>query len=270
MEPLVIYHGNCIDGFTAAWIAWKAHPDWEFYPGKHGDSPPDVTGRIVYMVDFSYKRPILLEMAKQALYIHIIDHHKTAEADLKDLPFNVNAKFDMEKSGAGLTWEHFYGTENAPALVKYVEDRDLWRFKYPATEIVNAYVFSKDYSFANWEQLNKEVSYQFESVSDKGAAIVAKHHKDVLELSANKFRKTIAGHEVWVVNVPYTLASDMGHLLDKGEPFAATFYYDGEGFAFSLRSDDNGLDVGEIAKKFGGGGHKHSAGFKVKAPLLVW
>ena len=38
----------------------------------------------------------------------------------------------------------------------------------------------------------------------------------------------------------------------------------GQGFVFSLRSEEGGLDVSEIAKKFGGGGHKHSAGFKVK------
>ena len=59
----------------------------------------------------------------------------------------------------------------------------------------------------------------------------------------------------------------MGHLLGKGEPFAATFFYDGEGYVFSLRSDDNGLDVSEIAKQYGGGGHKHAAGFKLKSWL---
>ena len=32
--PLVIYHSNCQDGFTAAWAIWKVHPDWEFYPAK--------------------------------------------------------------------------------------------------------------------------------------------------------------------------------------------------------------------------------------------
>jgi len=32
---------------------------------------------------------------------------------------------------------------------------------------------------------------------------------------------------------------------------------------FSLRSQEGGIDVSEIAIKFGGGGHKHAAGFKV-------
>src|SRR5271165_1552709 len=80
--PLVIYHGNCQDGFCAAWAVWVCHPDWEFYPAKHGDAPPDVAGRIVYMLDFSYKKDVIMAMAAVAEEILILDHHKTAEAEL--------------------------------------------------------------------------------------------------------------------------------------------------------------------------------------------
>ena len=73
--------------------------------------------------------------------------------------------------------------------------------------------------------------------------------------------------EVWVANLPYTLCSEAGNILSKGEPFGATFYYDGEGVNWSLRSDDNGVDVSDIAKKFGGGGHKHAAGFRTRIPF---
>jgi nanoRNase/pAp phosphatase (c-di-AMP/oligoRNAs hydrolase) len=37
---------------------------------------------------------------------------------------------------------------------------------------------------------------------------------------------------------------------------------------FSLRSTEEGLDVSEIAKLYGGGGHKHAAGFKVPHELV--
>lgn len=272
MKPLVIYHGNCIDGFTAAWAIWKKHPDWEFFAGKHGDAPPVVAGRDVYMVDFSYKFDVIMGMIGVNLTgvnsLTILDHHKTAQEDLEHLrPMDpaelvLTIKFDMEKSGARMAWDYFHPDEEVPYIVHAVEDRDLWKFKYPTTETVNAYIFSKDYSFENWDRLADEISFQFGDVIEKGSAITAKHKKDVQELSAIKHRITLEGHSVWAVNVPYTMASDMGHLLDQGEPFAATYYYDGKGYVFSLRSDENGLDVGEIAKKFGGGGHKHSAGFR--------
>ena len=36
-----------------------------------------------------------------------------------------------------------------------------------------------------------------------------------------------------------------------------------DGRVFSLRSTEEGLDVSEIAKQYGGGGHKHASGFRV-------
>lgn len=74
-----------------------------------------------------------------------------------------------------------------------------------------------------------------------------------------------------------SLTSDAGHLL-CGEvqcppgigglttsiyPFAACYWDTPEGRVFSLRSKDDGFDVGEIAKQYGGGGHKHASGFRV-------
>jgi oligoribonuclease NrnB/cAMP/cGMP phosphodiesterase (DHH superfamily) len=103
---MCIYHGNCADGFGAAWVVRKAMGEIDFHPGKYQEPPPDVTGKDVVMVDFSYKRPVLLEMAEKANSILILDHHKTAAEDLLDLPANVTAKFDMGHSGAMLTWEH--------------------------------------------------------------------------------------------------------------------------------------------------------------------
>jgi hypothetical protein len=100
---LCIYHGNCADGFGAAWVVRKALGDIEFHPGKHQSPPPDLTGKDVIMVDFSYSRPVLLAMAAQANSILIIDHHKTAIDALVDLPANVTTKFAIEHSGAMLT-----------------------------------------------------------------------------------------------------------------------------------------------------------------------
>lgn len=263
MKPIVIYHSPCQDGFTAAWAVWKAHPDWEFYPAKHGDPPPDVVGRDVYFVDFSYKRPVILEMAKSAKVITILDHHKTAQADLVDLPSNVFVDFNMEKSGARLAWEHFHASEEVPLLVQYVEDRDLWKFKYPETKDISCAIFSYPYDFKTWTSLQKDLDFSIESLATEGSAILRKQDKDVEELLGNRFRMQIGGYDVPVANLPYTFSSDAGNILAQGEPFGATFYLDGESAFFGLRSTEDGIDVSEIAKMFGGGGHRHAAGFKV-------
>lgn len=262
MKKLCIYHGNCADGFGAAWVVRKALGDnVEFFAGFYGKEPPDVTDREVIMVDFSYKRPVLLEMSKKAKHILILDHHKTAQADLVDLPDNVQTIFDMERSGAMLAWNHFFPDDYVPRLIEHIQDRDLWLFKLEGTREIQASVFSYPYDFQVWDTL---FAADMKYLMNEGLSIERKHHKDIAELvGVSKRRMTIGGYDVPVANLPYTLSSDAGHLMGKGEPFAACYMDDPTGRTFSLRSAENGVDVSEIAKKFGGGGHKHAAGFKV-------
>lgn len=119
-KPLCIYHGNCFDGFTAAWAVWKRFGNnVDFFEGHYGVEPPDVTGRDVIIVDFSYKRPVLMEMAKVARTIFVLDHHKTAAEDLDgflsarsyepddlikaaefDATYPIRVNFDMNRSGS--------------------------------------------------------------------------------------------------------------------------------------------------------------------------
>lgn len=73
----------------------------------------------------------------------------------------------------------------------------------------------------------------------------------------------IGGRKVPVCNMPPVWASDAANRLAEGNPFAATYVDGATARHFSLRSDAAGLDVSEVAQRYGGGGHKHAAGFKV-------
>lgn len=266
-KPICIYHGNCADGFGAAWVVrrwYKALQEpyrAEFYAGIYQQQPPDVTGREVIMVDFSYKRPVLLEMAAKAKSILIIDHHKTAADDLVDLPENVRTVFDMGRSGAMLTWLHYFPSERPPRLLEHIEDRDLWQFRMPGTREIQANVFSYPYDFNLWDQL-METSPG--ALIAEGRAIERKHFKDILELLPVVTRRmVIGGHNVPIANLPYIYVSDAAHDLAKDEPFAGCYWDTPKGRTFGLRSSDNGVDVSEIAKHYGGGGHQHASGFTV-------
>lgn len=285
--PLCIYHGNCADGFGAAWAVWKKHPDWEFFAATYQDPPPDVAGRQVVMVDFSYKAPVLEAMAQSAQSILILDHHKSAAEDLREYPeppspFGVDydtrgvagwlpnagvyATFDMERSGAMLAWAHFHGEATPPKLLLYVQDRDLWRFDMHYTREVAAWLFSYPYDFEQWDNHVRLIEENESAAISQGLAIERKHHKDIAELAeAGLMTAVIGDHAVPVVNVPYTLSSDMCHLLcaEKGTAFAACYWDTLGGRVFSLRSLEGGADVSEVAKQYGGGGHKHAAGFRI-------
>lgn len=274
MKPLCIYHGKCADGFTAAWAVYSRFGHAiDFHPGVYSEPPPDVTGRDVLIVDFSYKRPVLEQMIAQAKSMLVIDHHKTAAEDLAFLPKvsyydtdlpKAAAFFDMERSGAGLAWDFFNPDKPRPALVNYAEDRDLWRFKLPHSREISAFTFSHEYTFENWDALATTLEESFATAVAAGDAIERKHHKDVAELvAACKRRVVIGGVEVWAASLPYTLTSDAGHLMATGEPFAACYWDTPGGRVFSLRSTDEGHDVSAIAKQYGGGGHKNASGFTV-------
>jgi hypothetical protein len=295
-KTMCIYHGNCADGFGAAWVVRKAlGSEVEFVAGVYGQEPPDVTGKDVILVDFSYKREVLAEMGRAAHQVLILDHHKTAMDDLacfdpfdagvrsdradqagnnKELGWEtaihvasergaprVAACFDMDHSGAMLAWQHFFPGQEPPQLLRHIEDRDLWLFKLDGTREIQANLFSYPYDFEVWDQL---MAADVQTLRSDGAAIERKHHKDIAELVAvTKRRLVIGGHNVPAASLPYTLTSDAGALMAQGEPFAACYWDTPDGRVFSLRSTDEGLDVSEVAKQYGGGGHRNAAGFRV-------
>jgi oligoribonuclease NrnB/cAMP/cGMP phosphodiesterase (DHH superfamily) len=287
MKPLVIYHGKCADGFTAAWAAWRFIGDTDYHPGVYGQQPPDVAGRDVVMLDFSYKRAVLEAMGESARSILILDHHKTAQADLETFAIfnpvdvhdideivpatqpglgNIRAIFDMGRSGAQIAWNFYFPNTARPLLVDYVGDRDLWQFKLPHSREVNAYVFANEYTFANWDDLDLLLDSRASvlGVAEMGAAIEKKHHKDVAELvEVTRRTMRIGGIDMPVANIPYTLTSDAGNLMAKQDHGVAACYWDTPtGRVFSLRSTESGPDVSAIAAGYGGGGHKNAAGFQ--------
>jgi uncharacterized protein len=262
----IIYHHNCIDGFTAAWCAWRKYGDEaEYIPAQYNEAAPDVTGADVIIVDFSYSRATLLAMKESARSLVVLDHHKTAEEDLRGLDFCV---FDMSRSGAGIAWDQLHGTKR-PKLVDYVEDRDLWRWQLPHSKAINAWIGSWDFDFHGWSGIAHDLEVASDATRATGDAILRKDHRYVQSMCKEARLVEFAGHVVPVVNAPYINTSELvGSLAEhpQGEgtvPFAVGWFqrHDGK-YQYSLRSRGD-FDVAKLAESFGGGGHRNAAGFTV-------
>jgi oligoribonuclease NrnB/cAMP/cGMP phosphodiesterase (DHH superfamily) len=222
-----------------------------------------VIGRDVYLVDFSYKRGVVESMLGTAKSVTLIDHHKTALEDLAGLA-GLAQFTDLERSGAGLAWDFCFPNIARPQLLNHVEDRDLWKFKLPHTREIQAAVFSYEYDFEVWSSLMTRSQKGIDDLIVEGTALERKHFKDIKELVKLCERTMdICGWIVPVASLPYTFSSDAGHLMAQAMPFAACYWDTDDHRIFSLRSTDAGLDVSEIAKAFGGGGHAKAAGFRV-------
>jgi oligoribonuclease NrnB/cAMP/cGMP phosphodiesterase (DHH superfamily) len=263
-KQLVIYHGNCKDGWTAAWACWKRFGDAaEYFPAGYSAGGadvqlPDVTGRDVVMVDFCTGREQLLRLKESAASLLVLDHHKTAEAACAGLDFCV---FDMEQSGAGLAWRHFHPGMPEPWQVSYAEDHDLWRFKLPLSKAVNAALAGMPMeSFELWEHDLPDTAAE---AALQGAAVLAYIDRYVGEMAKQARSLPFAGHDVPIVNAPYINTSELVGHLAQSAPFAVGWFQRGDGkYQISLRSRGaEGVDVSEIAKAHGGGGHRNAAGF---------
>lgn len=281
----VLYHANCYDGFCAAWLIHKHHwPDADFHPINYSDPVPweKIDGADVIIADFSFKRPVMLEIRKRALTLVVLDHHKTAQAELKGLDF---CTFDMAKSGGRLTWEWISeqrdwpdGFLDVPRLVEFTEDRDLWRWAIQDSQEINMGIRSYPMDFKTWDYLEEHLKRGV--LRQEGAAIL-RFQGQYIDAARNFIRRVevdLKGdgeqHEVPFVNAPYFSISDLLNALCEDEqkagrlPMAiAWFQRKDRKYQYSLRSIGE-VDVSEFARRHGGGGHKNAAGFE--SDVLLW
>lgn len=264
LEPssveLVIYHASCTDGFGAAYAAWKLLGDRaEYYAAKHGEPPPNVTGKNVVVLDFSYDNATTKRMMKEAKNLLIIDHHKTAVVELHDVSCT---RFDMNHSGAMLSWKFFHPGKEAPRMIKFIEDRDLWRWEIPYSKEFSAAFDMVPFDFEEFDKYLDDSAV--DNAQERGAYILAYSKTVISKIAKHASPRKMGGKDVLVVNSPHWM-SEIGAALSPKCDFAVIWFYDHDTrqVKVSLRAHHEDSDVSEIAKKYGGGGHRKAAGFNL-------
>ena len=268
MKDLVIYHKNCTDGFAAAFAFWLKYKNTvEYFPACYGQEPPieKIKNNTVYIVDFSYDAPTTLKLMDLANHVVVLDHHVTSRDALKGLPQHnpkLHIEFDMDRSGAMLAWDYLNIGVESPMLFKFVQDRDLWQFYYPLSKPVVTALYAKPFVFEEWVEYLKD----HKPLVELGNSLLTYRENEMAAI-INSTRRTInlGDHFVPLVNCYGSYSSEIGNTIARGHDFGVT-YYDTKSYRiFSLRgSKDSPVDVSEVAKLHGGGGHPNAAGFTVK------
>ncbi len=261
-DIVVLYHGNCTDGFSAAWAAWKKFGDSADYIAMNFRSlPPDnLEGKEIYIMDYYFPEPITRKLMENNKRVTGIDHHETGEAIVK---MTKDYLFDISRSGSVLVWKYFHPQEPVPKLLTHVEDMDLWKFNLPQTKEVFAYLDAVGYSFDNWEEAAKlaESREGFDKIVERGKVIL-KYQDSVIDaiVSTNTIEVEFEGYKALAVNCPVFISQIGAKLAEKAD-IGIVWVQNERGTRYSLRSKGE-LDVSVIVVRFpGGGGHKNAAGF---------
>lgn len=267
-RPLVIFHAECLDGIVSAYVVWlhyRGHAD--YCAAVYGSVPPDVQGRRVIIVDFSYPPEVLETMAAVASHITMIDHHDSAVRKYERWAGrpNVEVLFDLTRSGAALT-QQFFMVMAESWIVDYAEDRDLWRFELPQSREISAYLSAITLgkephdAFAALLQVS---GVPFAKVAVLGAGALEQLQAYCRQVTRSASRVRFAGHEgIPLANIARPMNSDVLNMLAVGELFSVGWYQEGDEAIFSLRAAKD-FNVARLAERFGGGGHPLAAGFRV-------
>lgn len=281
-KAVVIYHDHCVDGFGAAWsfnrLAAKDYSDGvEYIPMQYGQVPGihnDSHNIDLYILDFSFDRTTTLLLSDFYGSVTVLDHHKTAADVLMGWDHgrkNLEIVFDMGRSGAGITWDYLSDGRCARnELIDYIEDRDIWIWTLEYSKEINALIGFTKKEFAAYDKMSEMLMFHKDSVIDMGALLLESNERHCASIiAATKRDIRINGKQGLVCNCNGQFASDVGNMLAKESgTFGATYYTDTNGDTkFSLRSIGD-YDVAEIAKLFGGGGHRNAAGFALKDPEI--
>lgn len=275
-QPLVLYHGRCADGFGAALAAWT------YYAGQvecvglsHGQAAsvqdlPALEGRAVYILDFAFAPDLLAAIDERAAKLVLLDHHKSAAEQLTGFACRCGVvHFDMSKSGARLAWDFFHPEAPLPDLVRFIEDRDLWAWKFPETAGFVAALDMEPFDFTRWQQIAAFTPADTAAFIARGQAMDEKFRHLAQDVAGGAQPLVFNGESGLMVNAPGAFHSLVGELLSaQSGTFALMWTVGKDGkVKVGLRSQ-RGYDCSLLAVAMGGGGHAQACGFRMGADRL--
>lgn len=284
----VIYHRQCLDGFTGFILLTMTNTITKnalIFPDMPSakEAPPNIDDKNIIIIDVAYKKEVLSEIFERAKSVVFIDHHISINEDVKELVKKYNQHeivYDKYRSGASLTWLYFNNTESLPRFIRYIEDNDIgkWEIEETIPFINGLEVYYKldptEKNINSWKKLIFNNS-KIEKLIKKGY-IFETYKEYLLDINSKKYSLELFPSQQVYEEFPnvfqrpeqYKVAVYCGNgcpstsligkrLVEKVDcDFAIiwTFHMDKKEYVLSFRSDK--VNVGEIAKAFGGGGHE--------------
>ena len=267
-----IFHHNDADGRCAAFIMsmyfFNQHGyQSEFIEVNYGDDLLAAVervhvGDVVAIVDFSFKPNLMAIILSKAERVIWCDHHVTA----KDYDYGIKLPGYRDFGEKGLagcecTWSWCFPDKPIPSFVSLLGDYDAWRLEQAPMcfEFYEGLKFHDSSPLGTlWSSLLTVSGFDSELIR-KGKLAIRYREAYCAEMYRDfSYETVIDGHDAIALNL-FRFGSNQFAEHFKEYPVCIAYAYDGRQFQVSLYSET--VHVGEIAKKFGGGGHHGAAGF---------
>jgi len=199
--------------------------------------------------------------------VTIWDHHITNFEKIKELK-TVKITFDKNRCGAKIAWDILVGREY-PWWLNVIDDRDRWVWLHPFSKELGKYLFSS-FNEEIFDEISNWSKDKICNAVAEGKQLCAQDDKAINNMIINALKCTLTvldrTYRVYITTGYAGLFSETGHILSSRADcdIAAMWKYDlsADEWNISLRSTGD-IDVAAVAKQFGGGGHKHAAGFRI-------
>lgn len=221
----------------------------------------------VIITDFSFPKDSMARMIATTPLVWI-DHHKTALEDLADLK-DIPGKRALDQAACVLTWEFFFPEMTLPKAVAYIGDRDIWRHEFPETKAFSEglyYEDSRPFNDRLWVPLLDDDQKFVARLIERGEVLYQARIVSIeKKITRQGFEIEFEGYKTLAMNS--RASGELGESIRK-KGYEIGYCYtesmqNGELMTFVTLYSDK-VDVSEIAKKFGGGGHPSAAGFSFR------
>jgi len=272
------YHSADLDGKCSAAIVLRAHPDAILHPINYGDPFPwDAIDKsdLVYMVDFALQPWSNMERLARLANLVWIDHHETAiQAFRQQTQRDGGSRLvgGATKVGDGaclLTWEHLFPDEDVPEAVRLISRWDVWdhdddrvvHFQYGMQGMNN------NPDARSWVHLLDDEGMLVREAIDRGRIVYQfEQQQNAQRIKALRFDTDLSGMRCLAANVGLVSSKLFDSVWDPQQYDAMLTFHHRKGcWNVSLYSDKPSVHCGEVAKQYGGGGHKGAAGFQADA-----
>jgi hypothetical protein len=280
---IVCYHYPCPDGVGSMYAAQKFHNSIGNLSVKYIaitaslintiDWKSLVKDKNVLFVDLALKQSFITEIIKYCNQYLVIDHHKTTEKELEIFP-KENLIFDIKKSGAILTWCYFFPDQEPPLLLKYIQDNDLWINKMPNCDKFVAWFHHLPMTYEIYDQYANDDNKLIEDIKKCGSVALTIQNS-ILDKAINFLPKPkfvqINNKYYFILFANFTIYPYiLGDKILGNFPYidlSSVYYINVNGGTnFTLLSTPTRVDGSEIAKHFGGQGHRNSSMLTLQQP----